>query len=115
MTLRRPKIVVRALLFSFLKRPQQSRQITQPRPRNLILFCSFLALLENNYVTQKCTYIGDAKLEYIALSFNSNCYLVGLSGVPDFKLTLWNWRTGVRLHSITTTIRVKYIPKKGAY
>ena len=48
---------------------------------------------------------GDAVLEYLALCFNADHYLVGLSGVPDYKLVLWNWKKGVRLHSISTSIR----------
>ena len=44
-------------------------------------------------------------MEYLAFCFNADSYLVGLSGVPDFKLVLWNWKKGVRLHSISTSIR----------
>ena len=50
--------------------------------------------------------LGDAKLEYVALCFNHDKYLVGLSGVPDNLLTLWNWKEGVKLHSQPTSIRV---------
>ncbi len=54
----------------------------------------------------KFSLVGDAKLEYIALCFNHDNYLVGLSGVPDYKLVLWDWKQGVRLHSVETSIRV---------
>ncbi len=30
----------------------------------------------------------------------------GLSGVPDYKLTLWDWTKKVKLHSISTGIKV---------
>ena len=49
---------------------------------------------------------GDAKLEYVALCFNHDAYLVGLSGVPDYLLTLWNWKTGTKLQSQPTNIHV---------
>lgn len=48
-------------------------------------------------------------LEYIALCFNHDNYLVGLSGVPDYKLVLWDWKKGVRLHSVQTSIRVSFL------
>ena len=57
--------------------------------------------------------LGDAKLEYIALCFNHDCYLVGLSGVPDYKLVMWDWKRGVRLHSIHTSIRVSLWENQG--
>ncbi len=51
-------------------------------------------------------FVGDGKLEYISLEFNHDSFLIGLSGVPDYKLTIWNWKTATKLHSISTEIRV---------
>ena len=51
-------------------------------------------------------YTGDAVLEYVQLAFNQEFYLVGLSGVPDFKLTLWNWQRGEKIHSVDTQLGV---------
>ena len=51
-------------------------------------------------------FTGDAKLEYTALCFNHDKYLVGLSGVPDYLLTLWDWKEGKKLHSQPTSISV---------
>ena len=56
---------------------------------------------------------GEADLEYLALAFNHEKYLVGLSGVPDHRLTLWDWLNRVRLHTVDTNIRV--ILKKRSY
>ena len=52
---------------------------------------------------------GDAVLEYVQLAFNQELYLVGLSGVPDFKLTLWNWQQGHKIHSIDTKLGVSNV------
>ena len=51
---------------------------------------------------------GTSPLEYVSLAFNHETYLVGLSGVPDFKLTLWDWPKSQMLHTINTTLRVKF-------
>ena len=50
--------------------------------------------------------IGDAALEYSCLAFNTEQQLAGLSGVPDSKLTLWDWVKAVKLYSIGTNIKV---------
>ena len=49
---------------------------------------------------------GDATLEYLALAFNQDVYLIGLSGVPDFKLTLWHWPRGEAVYSISSGLAV---------
>jgi hypothetical protein len=49
---------------------------------------------------------GDAVLEYSCFAFNTEQQLAGLSGVPDYKLTLWDWTKGVKLHSVNTSIKV---------
>ena len=49
---------------------------------------------------------GDALLEYISLAFNHDCYLVGLSGIPDFTMTLWNWTKAEKLCSIASGVLV---------
>lgn len=36
---------------------------------------------------------GGVQIEYIDLVFNQKEILLGLSGIPDFKITLWNWVT----------------------
>ena len=48
-------------------------------------------------------------MEYISLAFNQDCYLIGLSGIPDFTITLWNWTKGEKLCSIATGMLVKCI------
>ena len=47
-------------------------------------------------------------MEFISLAFNQDCYLIGLSGIPDFNITLWNWTKGEKLCSIATGMLVKY-------
>jgi hypothetical protein len=64
-----------------------------------------------NGATKKCNFksvlfSGDAILEYSCLSFNTEQQLIGLTGVPDFKLTLWDWTKKVKLHSINTSVKV---------
>jgi hypothetical protein len=54
----------------------------------------------------KFCFIGDAALEYSCLAFNTEQQLAGLSGVPDSKLTLWDWVKAVKLYSISTNIKV---------
>ena len=49
---------------------------------------------------------GDVLLEYISLAFNHDCYLVGLSGMPDFTMTLWNWTKAEKLCSIASGVLV---------
>ena len=49
---------------------------------------------------------GDAVLEYISMAFNQDCYLIGLSGVPDFTMTLWNWTKGEKLCSVASGLMV---------
>lgn len=49
-------------------------------------------------------FAGDALLEYVQLALNQECYLVGLSGVPDFKLTLWDWTKAQMIHSVPTAL-----------
>ena len=51
-------------------------------------------------------HLGDAILEYVDLAFNQEFYLVGLSGIPDFKLTLWNWQRGEKIQSVDTHLGV---------
>ena len=34
-------------------------------------------------------FVGGALLEYSLLTFSTSDYLVSLSGVPDYQLTLW--------------------------
>ena len=55
--------------------------------------------------------LGDAVLEYVQLAFNQDYYLVGLSGIPDFKLTLWNWKRGEKIHSVETQLGVRQCDK----
>ena len=60
-------------------------------------------------------YAGDAMLEYISLAFNHDCYLIGLSGVPDFMLHLWNWTKGEKLCSIQSGLMVRRFDSKIIY
>lgn len=45
-------------------------------------------------------------MEYLSLAFNHETYLVGLSGVPNYQITLWDWPKEERLHTVDTHIRV---------
>ena len=44
-----------------------------------------------------------AEFEYSALEFSTTEELLSLSSSPDYLLTVWNWRTGVRLVQCETT------------
>ncbi len=45
-------------------------------------------------------------LEYVALAFNQDNFLVGLSGLPDFHINLWNWAKAVLVCSVKTNMTV---------
>ena len=45
-------------------------------------------------------------LEYISMAFNQDSYLIGLSGVPDFTITLWDWTKGEKLCCIASGLLV---------
>ena len=45
-------------------------------------------------------------LEYVSLALNRDHLLVALSGVPDFKLTLWEWEKEELIASVETDITV---------
>ncbi len=49
---------------------------------------------------------GDCDLEYISLAFNQKGLLLGLSGVPDYRLTLWSWETEERICTVDTGLTV---------
>ncbi|KAK6639595.1 hypothetical protein RUM43_007868 [Polyplax serrata] len=42
---------------------------------------------------------------YIALKFSEMEYLVALTGVPDYKIVIWNWRTAEKVHVQETKLR----------
>ncbi|CAF2528282.1 unnamed protein product [Rotaria sp. Silwood2] len=44
-----------------------------------------------------------AEFEYSALKFSTTEELLSLSTSPDYLLTIWNWRTGIRLAQCETT------------
>jgi len=44
-----------------------------------------------------------AELEYSALEFSATDELLSLSTSPDYLLTIWNWRTGIKLAQCETT------------
>ncbi|CAF5221562.1 unnamed protein product, partial [Rotaria magnacalcarata] len=48
-------------------------------------------------------FTGGAELEYSALEFSATEELLSLSTSPDYLLTIWNWRTGVKLAQCETT------------
>ncbi|GJQ81907.1 hypothetical protein Trydic_g3740, partial [Trypoxylus dichotomus] len=41
---------------------------------------------------------------YISLAFSEAEYLISLSGIPSFKITVWNWRNGERINSRETNL-----------
>lgn len=43
------------------------------------------------------------ELEFSALEFSATDELLSLSSAPDYILTIWNWRTGVKLAQCQTT------------
>ena len=52
------------------------------------------------------TFSGTAELEYTALTFSQADLLLGVSGCPDFKLALWDWRLQELICIATLDIRV---------
>jgi WD40 repeat protein len=44
-----------------------------------------------------------AEFEYSALEFSTTDELLSLSSAPDYLLTIWNWRTGLKLAQCETT------------
>ena len=46
---------------------------------------------------------GHHLVAYLATVFAGD-YLISLSSIPDFKLTVWSWRTGEKIASVVTTI-----------
>jgi WD40 repeat protein len=44
-----------------------------------------------------------AEVEYTALEFSSTDEILSLSSAPDYLLTVWNWRTGIKLAQCETT------------
>jgi WD40 repeat protein len=44
-----------------------------------------------------------AEFEYSALEFSTTDELLSLSTAPDYLLTIWNWRTGMKLAQCETT------------
>ncbi|CAF3490775.1 unnamed protein product [Adineta steineri] len=46
---------------------------------------------------------GGAEFEYTALEFSATDELLSLSTAPDYLLTIWNWRTGIKLAQCETT------------
>ncbi|UJR35581.1 hypothetical protein I4U23_028334 [Adineta vaga] len=44
-----------------------------------------------------------AEFEYSALEFSATDELLSLSTAPDYLLTIWNWRTGMKLAQCQTT------------
>ncbi|CAB3997164.1 cilia- and flagella-associated 43-like [Paramuricea clavata] len=56
-----------------------------------------------NLTTYRAKLKGGAKLEYTCMAFANNSNIVAsYSGVPDFKLTIWNWLEGQMLCSVET-------------
>lgn len=56
-----------------------------------------------NLTTYRAKLKGGAKLEYSCIAFAHNRNIVAsYSGVPDFKLTIWNWMEGEMLCSLET-------------
>eukprot|EP00095_Tigriopus_kingsejongensis_P004580 snap_masked-scaffold462_size163801-processed-gene-0.22 protein:Tk04580 transcript:snap_masked-scaffold462_size163801-processed-gene-0.22-mRNA-1 annotation:"achain human liver receptor homologue dna-binding domain (hlrh-1 dbd) in complex with dsdna from the hcyp7a1 promoter" len=63
-----------------------------------------MTLFQNNYpliygllwgtFSKRC-----AQMEIIDLAFNRDQYLLGLSGIPDFKIILWDWKSNTLLFS----------------
>jgi WD40 repeat protein len=47
--------------------------------------------------------LGGATFEYSALEFSATDELLSLSTAPDYLLTIWNWRSGVKLAQCETT------------
>ncbi|XP_069756502.1 cilia- and flagella-associated protein 43 isoform X2 [Narcine bancroftii] len=49
-------------------------------------------------MTETAVLTDGAELEYTLLDFSySGSYFASFSSIPDFRLTIWNWKTGVRL------------------
>ena len=51
--------------------------------------------------------LGDASSEYLSLALNQKGLLLGLSGVPDYRLTLWNWENEERICTVDTGLTVR--------
>ena len=47
---------------------------------------------------------GEAMMEFKCLSFSHDRFLLGISGVPDFIVNLWDWQTETLLTSVHTEL-----------
>ena len=49
---------------------------------------------------------GKAMMEYRCLNFSHDKFLLGISGVPDFVVNLWDWQNETLLTSVPTQLEV---------
>ena len=50
------------------------------------------------------TLTGEAMMEYRCLNFSHDKFLLGISGVPDFVVNLWDWQNETLLASVPTKL-----------
>lgn len=51
---------------------------------------------------------GDSLVGYLMMTFTETSLLITMGDVPNFELTIWNWRSGEKISAIQTEIRTVY-------
>ena len=60
-------------------------------------------LREYPMMSEMKQFTNGAELEYTAIEFSATDELLALSSAPDYLLTIWNWRSGMKLAQCETS------------
>lgn len=65
------------------------------------------------HIITKFFFPGVTVTGFLSIKFSEMDYIIGLTNFPDFKLIIWNWRTGEKTCSQETNM--KYLEQSLKY